>query len=66
MEPKTQHETTIANAVSAKAKAIAEGQGNWGDNIVTEMKVAVPFEMNEGELAFLEQYVAWKRDHPES
>ena len=66
MEPSSEREREIANRVDSKAKAIAEGQGYWGDNIITEMKVAVPFVMSGSELDFLERYFACKRDTPQA
>jgi hypothetical protein len=64
MEPSTDREKEIANRVDSKAKAIAEGQGYWGDNIIVEMRVAVPFVMSNTELEFLERYIAYKRHTP--
>lgn len=63
MKPSSDREREIANRVDSKAKAIAEGRGYWGENITAEMKIAVPFEMSEVELKFLERYVASKRDN---
>jgi len=54
----------IITSVDAKARAIAEGRGTWNDDIVTEMKVAVGFEMNDMDYDFLRKYTAWRRDHP--
>ena len=54
MQASTDREAEIAKKVDAKAQAIANGQGYWGDNIITEMAVAVGFVMTESEYRFLE------------
>ena len=64
MKPTTKHEEEIAEKVDSKATAIADGMGAWDDRIITEMHVAVGFEMNDGEAQFLENYVAWRRQNP--
>ncbi len=65
MVPSTKREKCIASKVDAKAKAIQEGTGSWDDNIVSEMRIAVPFDqLTEADLAFLCRYVAWRRQHP--
>lgn len=66
MKPSNDREREIASRVDNKAKAIAEGQGYWGSNIIAEMRVAVPFEMSAAELEFLEQYVVSKRDRSDT
>jgi hypothetical protein len=60
----TEHEKEIARKVDAKAKAIAKGQGNWGNDIVSEMAIAVGFGMNAEEDEFLKKYVVWRQKNP--
>jgi hypothetical protein len=57
-------EAQIVARVDAKARAIKEGTGEWGDAIMQEMRIAVPFETSQAELQFLETYVAWRRKNP--
>jgi len=64
MRPQTEHEEEIAGKVDAKATAIARGQGNWGNNIISEMAIAVGFVMNAEEDEFLKKYVVWRRENP--
>ncbi len=64
MTPKTEHEKEIAVKVDAKAAAIARGQGTWGNNIISEMAIAVGFVMNADEDEFLKKYVVWRRENP--
>lgn len=47
-----------------KARAIRDGLGAWDDRIITEMKIAVGFEMSVADNQFLENYVAWRRRNP--
>jgi hypothetical protein len=55
----------ICDRVNDKARAIAEGrQGNWGENIVQEMKISVPFELTPEEEKYVEEYTAWRKAHP--
>jgi hypothetical protein len=61
MQPSTLREKEIARKVDQKARAIADGDGKWGDNIIREMRVAVGFVCTEAECEFLEKYVAWRR-----
>lgn len=46
----------IWERVDAKARAIVEGQGHWGANILEEMRLAFPFELGTEDLDCLEQY----------
>jgi hypothetical protein len=64
MNPTNDHEKEIAQKVNAKARAIRDGVGAWDDRIITEMKIAVGFEMNAADDQFLESYVAWRRQNP--
>jgi hypothetical protein len=64
MKPTNKHEEEIAQKVDQKARAIGEGVGAWDDRIISEMHVAVGFEMNVAEQQFLENYVAWRRQNP--
>jgi hypothetical protein len=58
------NEHLIAARVDAKARAIKEGTGEWGEAIVQEMRIAVPFKMSESEFGFFERYVAWRKKNP--
>ena len=64
MTPHTEHEKSIVSAVDRKAVAIRVGQGEWGDNIITEMKVVFPFDLTKAEEEFLLAYVYWRRENP--
>ncbi len=64
MKPTNDREREIARHVDTKAKAIREGLGTWDDQIVTEMRVAVKFEMSDAEFRFLCDYVTWRRQNP--
>jgi hypothetical protein len=64
MNPTNNHEREIAHKVDAKARAIRDGVGIWDDRIITEMKIAVGFEMNIADDQFLESYVVWRRQNP--
>jgi hypothetical protein len=64
MQPVNEHEQQIVDAVDRKAKAIRDDVGIWDNSIITEMKVAVPFEMTESDEQFLESYVHWRRRNP--
>jgi hypothetical protein len=64
MKPTNKHEEEIAQRVDAKARAIRDGLGAWDDRIITEMKIAVAFEMSAADDQFLENYVAWRRRNP--
>ena len=44
-----QRKQFICDRVNEKARAIAEGQGNWGENIVERMRISVPFELTAEE-----------------
>jgi hypothetical protein len=64
MKPTNDHEKEIAEKVDAKARAIRDGVGAWDDRVITEMAVAVGFQMNVAEEQFLESYVVWRRRNP--
>ena len=63
MEPTTEHERDIASRVDAKASAIRDGLGRWDYVILTEMRLAVPFELSESEMDFLARYITWRRNN---
>ena len=54
----------IVQKVDRKAQAIARGTGEWGHNIITEMKTSFGPSLNAEEVEFLEHYVAWRRSNP--
>jgi hypothetical protein len=62
MKPTSKREE-IAERIDQKARAIRDGVGAWDNRIVTEMKVAVGFQMSVAEEQFLESYVAWRRQN---
>jgi hypothetical protein len=64
MKPTSKREEEIAERVDKKARAIRDGVGAWDNRIVTEMRVAVGFQMSVAEEQFLESYVAWRRQNP--
>jgi hypothetical protein len=64
MKPTSKREEEIAERVDQKARAIRDGVGAWDNRIVTEMKIAVGFQMSMAEEQFLESYVAWRRQNP--
>jgi hypothetical protein len=64
MRPTSKREDEIVEHVDHKARAIRDGVGAWDNRIVTEMKVAVGFQMSVAEEQFLESYVAWRRQNP--
>jgi len=64
MKPTNKHEIEIAEKVDQKARAIREGVGAWDDRVITEMRIAVGFQMNVSDEQFLESYVAWRRQNP--
>ena len=59
-----QRKQCICDRVNDKAKAIAEGQSNWGGNIVEEMKISVPFELTAEEEKYVQEYTAWRKANP--
>jgi hypothetical protein len=64
MTPTNDHEKEIAEKVDRKARAIREGRGIWDDSVLTEMKIAVGFELDLAEEQFLEAYASWRRRNP--
>jgi hypothetical protein len=54
----------IRYRVDRKARSIADSSGAWGNSIIEEMRIAVPFELSQDELTYLEEYVRWRREHP--
>jgi hypothetical protein len=64
MKTTSKREEEIAERVDQKARAIRDGVGAWDNRIVTEMKIAVGFQMSMAEEQFLESYVAWRRQNP--
>ena len=54
----------IVQTVDRKAQAIARGNGQWGNNIITEMKTAFGPPLTAEETEFLDQYVVWRRSNP--
>ena len=64
MKATNKHEEEIADKVDQKARAIHRGFGAWDDRIITEMAIAVGFQMNASDEQFLESYVAWRRQNP--
>jgi hypothetical protein len=59
-----QRKEQIRYRIDQKARAIAEGQGIWSENIVQELRVAVPFQLSEDEARYVLEYSEWRRDHP--
>jgi hypothetical protein len=64
MKPTSKREEEIVERVDQKARAIRDGVGAWDNRIVTQMKIAVGFQMSVAEEQFLESYVAWRRQNP--
>ena len=64
MKPASKREEEIVERVDHKARAIRDGVGAWDNRVVTEMKIAVGFQMSVAEEQFLESYVAWRRQNP--
>ena len=64
MKPTSKREEEIAERVDQKARAIRDGVGAWDNRVVTEMKIAVGFQLSVAEEQFLESYVAWRRQTP--
>jgi hypothetical protein len=64
MKPTSKREEEIVERVDHKARAIRDGVGAWYNRIVTEMKLAVGYQMSTAEEQFLESYVAWRRQNP--
>jgi hypothetical protein len=63
MRPTSKREEEIVERVDQRARAIRDGVGAWDNRIVTEMKIAVGFQMSVAEEQFLESYVAWRRQN---
>jgi hypothetical protein len=40
------------------------GRGIWDESVISEMKIAVGFEMDLREEQFLEAYTSWRRRNP--
>ncbi|HXR17710.1 MAG TPA: hypothetical protein VN777_16070 [Terriglobales bacterium] len=59
-----QRKQFICDCVNEKARASAEGQANWGESIVGEMKSSVPFELTAEEEKYVQEYTAWRKAHP--
>lgn len=53
----------IRTRVDDKAKAIAAAHGSTA-NILTEMRIALPFETTEEERQYIEEYTASLQNHP--
>jgi hypothetical protein len=64
MKPTSKREEEIAERVDQKARAIRDGVGAWDNSVVTEMKIAVGFQLSVAEEQFLESYVARRRQNP--
>jgi hypothetical protein len=64
MRPTSKREEEIVVHVDQKARAIRDGVGARDNRVVTEMKVAVGFQMSVAEEQFLESYVAWRCQNP--
>jgi hypothetical protein len=64
MKPTSKREEEIAERVDQKARAIRDGVGAWDNRVVTEMKIAVGFQLSVAEEQFLESYVARRRQNP--
>jgi hypothetical protein len=64
MKPTSKREEEIVERVDQRASAIRDGAGAWDNRIVTDMKIAVGFQMSIAEEQFLESYVAWRRQNP--
>jgi hypothetical protein len=58
-----QRKQFIYDRVNEKDRAIAERQDNWGENIVGEMKICVPFELRAEEEKYVQEYTAWRKAH---
>jgi hypothetical protein len=61
MKPTSKREEEMVERVDKKARAIEDGASAWDNRVVTEMKIAVGFQMSVAEEQFLESYVAWRR-----
>jgi hypothetical protein len=59
-----QRKQFICDRVNEKARAVAEGQDNWGGNIVEEMRISVPFELTTAEEKYVQEYTAWRKANP--
>jgi hypothetical protein len=64
MKPTSKREEEIVERVDHKARAIRDGVGAWDNRVITEMRVAVGFQMSVAEEQFLESYVVWRRQNP--
>jgi hypothetical protein len=64
VKPTNAHETEIVDKVDQKARAIQAGRGAWDQSIITDMRIAIGFEMTEPDQQFLESYVHWRRRNP--
>jgi len=64
MKPTSKREEEIVERGDQKARAIRDGVCAWDNRIVTEMKIAVGFQMSVAEEQVLESYVAWRRQNP--
>jgi hypothetical protein len=64
MKPTSKREEEIVERVDQKARAIRDGVGAWDNRVVTEMRVAVGFQLSVAEEQFLESYLAWRRLNP--
>jgi hypothetical protein len=58
------HAMEIIEAVDLKARAIACGQGDWGENIIHEIRASFTFEKTPEEDEFLVRYVSWRQNNP--
>jgi hypothetical protein len=67
MEPKptSKAQEAIVNRIDAKARAIAEGLGRWNpQEILAEMKFAVPYEGTTRDDEFAAAYAKWRSENP--
>jgi hypothetical protein len=64
MKPTSKREVEIVECVDKKARVIRDGVGAWDNRVVTEMRIAVGFQMSVAEEQFLESYVASRRQNP--
>jgi len=64
-EPDNEAQESIADRIDTKAKAIAEGLGRWKpDEILAEMKCAVPQEGSTADDEFTNEYAKWRSESP--
>jgi hypothetical protein len=54
MRPTSKREEEIVERVDQKTRAIRDGVGAWDNRVVTEMKIAVGFQMSAAEEQFPE------------